>query len=256
MPALKSPGLILRKTPYSESSFILKAFTRESGLITFIAKGAKRPKSKFRGLIDSFNLLQFVYPEKTRSDMVTLTDAHFLEDFPRLKTDLVKQAAGHVLLEIFLRYLHGQERSLPLYRMLLQGLRNLDAGQGEEVWPGLARFVLEFSGVSGYSPQFSACHVCGGGLSAISTAFDVDQGGALCRDCRGANPRAHTELSGEVVQWLDSLQGGSTRETHSSAPSSSAMRQGFAFLMTYLGRHGGGEKRIKSLEFLEQVRAE
>ncbi len=260
MPALKSPGLILRKTPYSESSFILKAFTRESGLITFIAKGAKRPKSKFRGVIDSFNLLQFVYPDKARSEIVTLSDAHFLSDFPRLKTDLVKQAGGHVLLEIFLRYLHGQERSLLLYQSLLQGLHSLDeAPDGEEIWPSLARFALEFSRASGYNPHFSLCIRCGGGLPSGRLAFDVEQGGPLCGACgddgvsRGLS--RHPELSGEIIRWLDSLWGGAASEGSEKSLHSGGMRQGFAFLLAYLGRHSGGEKRIKSLEFLDQVRS-
>ncbi|HEY6563947.1 MAG TPA: DNA repair protein RecO, partial [Pirellulaceae bacterium] len=126
MATIKSPGLILRKTPYSETSLILKVYTRESGLITLMAKGAKRPKSKFAGLLDFFTLDQFIYPEKSRSEIHTLSDASLIRDFPRIKSDPGVQALGHVFLELYLRYMSEPQRSPPHYAWLIERLESLD----------------------------------------------------------------------------------------------------------------------------------
>src|SRR3989338_4077393 len=112
MPFLKSPGLILRKIPYSDSSLILKVYTRESGLITLMAKGAKRPRSSFQGLLDMFNLNQFLYPGKSRAEIHPLREAGLLREFRRLKTDPARQALAHVFMEIYIRYLQKPTKSV------------------------------------------------------------------------------------------------------------------------------------------------
>ncbi len=48
---------MLRTTPYSESSLIVDMFTRNYGRMNLLAKGARRKKSKFRGLIRPFQCL-------------------------------------------------------------------------------------------------------------------------------------------------------------------------------------------------------
>ena len=48
---------MLRTTPYSESSLIVDMFTRNYGRINLLAKGARREKSRFRGLIRPFRCL-------------------------------------------------------------------------------------------------------------------------------------------------------------------------------------------------------
>lgn len=47
-------AFILHRYPYSETSLLLKLFTREQGLIPVIAKGARAPKSKIRGYCQPF----------------------------------------------------------------------------------------------------------------------------------------------------------------------------------------------------------
>ncbi len=48
------PGFILHRRPYQETSLLLEVFTREQGRFSAIAKGAKRAKSKARGLLQPF----------------------------------------------------------------------------------------------------------------------------------------------------------------------------------------------------------
>ena len=105
MAVIRSPAIILHRIPYSESSLILKAFTRESGLISLIAKGANKPKSKFQGLLDFFSIYELIYRTKTRETLLTLSEASLISDFPGIKDDLNKQSLANVMLETFLRHL-------------------------------------------------------------------------------------------------------------------------------------------------------
>ena len=44
---IKTRSIALHRFAYSDSSFIVKALTEESGIISFIVKGGKRKESPF-----------------------------------------------------------------------------------------------------------------------------------------------------------------------------------------------------------------
>ena len=62
---------LLHQRPYGETSIIADVFTQKSGKISFIAKGAKKPKSKFFGYLVPFQKLKITY--SGRSELKTLT---------------------------------------------------------------------------------------------------------------------------------------------------------------------------------------
>jgi DNA repair protein RecO (recombination protein O) len=45
---------VLHAYPYKETSLIVEAFTREHGRVGVVARGAKRPRSEWRGLLQAF----------------------------------------------------------------------------------------------------------------------------------------------------------------------------------------------------------
>lgn len=265
MASLKSPGIILKRNPFSETSLILKVYTRESGLITLMAKGAKRPKSKFHGLLDFFNLCQFIYPEKSRTEIHTLADASLVREFPRLKADPGRQALAHVFMELYLKYMHEPARSPPHYAWLIERLESLDeAGEG----PGdhvlrLCDFVLGLCAVSGFNPQFTECVHCDrkmtgdesaaveerglfrGRERSLRVGLDADQGGPVCQACAVAGAAA-TAYPARLPRWLDRIQSLGERAGH--LPRSEEM-QAEAFLLAFLGKHAGGARPVKSLDF-------
>ena len=62
---------LLHQRSYGETSIIADVFTQKSGKISFIAKGAKKPKSKFFGYLVPFQKLKIIY--SGRSELKTLT---------------------------------------------------------------------------------------------------------------------------------------------------------------------------------------
>ena len=62
---------LLHQRSYGETSIIADVFTQKSGKISFIAKGAKKPKSKFFGYLVPFQKLEINF--SGRSELKTLT---------------------------------------------------------------------------------------------------------------------------------------------------------------------------------------
>lgn len=242
---------MLRKIPFSETSLILKVYTRESGLVSLMAKGAKRPKSRFAGLLDFFNLNQFLYPEKSRSEIMTLADAGLIREFPRLKSDPVRQALAHLFMESFLKYVQEPHKSLPHYELLLGHLEGLDEASGlGDLALRLCDFLLGLAAASGFSPQFAHCAQCGGVITGLRVRMDPELGGPLCASCAGQ--AAGAVLPRRVVLWLDRVQaqgvlaGGQPRSDERLAED---------FLLAFIGKHSGGTRPLQSLEFYRKMSA-
>jgi DNA repair protein RecO (recombination protein O) len=70
------PGFVLHSFPYKETSLIVDMFTREHGRVALVAKGAKRPHSKLRGVLQTFQPLSVSWSGK--SELRTLIDAEWV----------------------------------------------------------------------------------------------------------------------------------------------------------------------------------
>jgi len=121
----RARGLILRTRPFSETSIIVHWLTAELGRIATIAKGARRPKSPFRGQLDLFYLADFSFVRSRRSDLHTLREAVLCETHPALRVDLDRlQQACYC--SAFVEQATETETPLPavfeLFLQLLDGL--------------------------------------------------------------------------------------------------------------------------------------
>ena len=63
---------LLHHRPHGETSLIVDVFTKKNGKMSVIAKGAKKPKSKFFGYLAPFTKLKITY--SGRSELKTLTN--------------------------------------------------------------------------------------------------------------------------------------------------------------------------------------
>jgi DNA repair protein RecO (recombination protein O) len=70
------PGFVLHSYPYKETSLIVDVFTRDHGRVALVAKGAKRPHSKLRGVLQTFQPLTVSWSGK--AEVRTLIDAEWI----------------------------------------------------------------------------------------------------------------------------------------------------------------------------------
>lgn len=70
------PAFVLHSYPYKETSLIVDVFSRDYGRVALIAKGAKRPHSKLRGVLQTFQPLSVGWSGKT--EVRTLTAAEWI----------------------------------------------------------------------------------------------------------------------------------------------------------------------------------
>ncbi len=84
----RTTGVILRTRPLTETSLIVQWLTADFGRLSTVAKGARRPKSPFRGKLDLFYLGEFNFLRSRRSDLHILCEVGLLETHAALRREL------------------------------------------------------------------------------------------------------------------------------------------------------------------------
>ena len=72
-------GFIIGRMAFGNTSLIVRCLTQQAGRLTFMAKGATRPKSPFAGILDLFYLADFLYQPARTGEMHTLREVKLIE---------------------------------------------------------------------------------------------------------------------------------------------------------------------------------
>jgi DNA repair protein RecO (recombination protein O) len=140
------PAFVLHAWPYRETSLIVEAFTPDHGRVAMVARGAKRPRSELRGLLQAFQPLLLSW--SGHAELKTLIRAEWRGGLP-----LVRGAAllcGFYLNELLLKLLAREDPHPRLYAAYETALTELAAG-GEQA-ALLRRFELGLLAELGYAP--------------------------------------------------------------------------------------------------------
>ena len=99
MAAEKSRAIVIRATPFGETSSVVTIYCREFGKLRALAKGAWRPKSGFDGGLDLLSTCQVLVLRKSSGGLDLLTEAG-LESRFRVGTSLSAVLGGMHVAEL------------------------------------------------------------------------------------------------------------------------------------------------------------
>jgi len=72
----KSKGIVLRSIRYGEADRIMDLYTQDTGLVSAIAKGIRRTKSRFGGRLEPLTCVDFMaYEGRTLEEALGLLNA-------------------------------------------------------------------------------------------------------------------------------------------------------------------------------------
>ena len=139
------PGFVLHSYPYKETSLIVDVFSRDYGRIALVAKGAKRPHSKLRGVLQTFQPLSVSWSGK--SEVRTLTAAEWVGGlWPLEKSALL---CGFYLNELLVKLLARDDPHPALFDHYVSTLNQLAHGEsGLGVLRQFERALLKETGVA------------------------------------------------------------------------------------------------------------
>lgn len=199
---VKTEAIVLRSIRYGEADRILHLYSRDRGRLGAIAKGARKPKSRFGGRLEPFFRLDLVLHEG-RSDLLTVTSATTVDGYPRLRSDGPALTAGARACDAFLRLLDAAEPNPPAYNLLCRYLALLDdpehRGRAAGLETALA-FRLKLALVAGFAPELASCTNCGEAEHLVG--FSGSAGGVVCASCEASSFELTEEAHAFMVEAL------------------------------------------------------
>ena len=147
----KSDAIVLRAIPYGETSSIVSVFTKEHGRLSMMAKGARRPKSKFGSSLQPMSVVEAVYRFKEHG-LSTLTDCGHKHLLYRLSDDLHKISIGLRMVELVRIATEESQPFDEIYEALEESLifLNREATRVDNVHN---HFQMRLSAVLGFAPM-------------------------------------------------------------------------------------------------------
>ena len=187
MAVYRSKGIVLRSIRYGEADRILDLYTRDAGLVSVIAKGIRRTKSRFGGRLEPLSCVDFLAYEGRTLD--TITQVEVLRSFHGVRENLESlEAAGGMVANVR-AFSGGDEADRRVFNLLYHALDALETRTGDTTSIEAA-FSLKLSILAGYTPRLDACISCEDDPEEAAEGdypyFAPSLGGVLCADCRPA----------------------------------------------------------------------
>ncbi len=148
---MQQPGFVLHSYPYKETSLIIDVLSRDHGRIALVAKGAKRPHSALRGVLQTFQPLSLSWSGK--GEIRTLTGAEWVGGLLPLEKDAL--LCGFYLNELLLKFLARDDPHPPLFAHYVDTLNQLAHGEPAPIV--LRKFERALLKETGFSGDFTRC---------------------------------------------------------------------------------------------------
>lgn len=149
----KTEGILFKSVRYSDTSLIVKLFTRKFGYLSFLVQGARSSKNKQKGnLLQPMNILELDLYWREQKNLLKLKEYNIAYMYKEMPMDFVKQSIGIFAVEVISKCIKDQEQNEPLFDYLRNFLIETDStAQHQEYFPLL--FLWNVSKILGFEPS-------------------------------------------------------------------------------------------------------
>lgn len=196
---LETEAVVLRSIRYGEADRILHLYTPRRGRVGAIAKGARRARSRFGGRLEPYFRLQLQLHEG-RGELLTVTGAHTIEGYPRLRADAGAIDAAARACDAVARLFETAEPHPGVFNLLCRRLHLLDERPDGATHAAALQFRLKLLHAAGYAPQLGACAQCGEREHLVG--FSGAAGGVVCGACEAGSFALEEDAHGFMTAAL------------------------------------------------------
>ena len=184
MTLVSTDAIVLHVQDYLESSRIIRLATREHGVQSVLARGARRPKSRYGSSLDLFASGVAHFTLKPGRELSNLTGFDLVRSRMALAEHLDRFAGASVLAEMALRFAHADpDPHDDAFDVLGRSLDEIAAAHGDSTDRALAG-AWRYVAALGFGPTLDRCCSCGADVARDRPApFSHHGGGIVCAKC-------------------------------------------------------------------------
>ena len=242
---ITSEAIVLKKIDYGETSLICTVFTKETGKVTIIAKGAKNKKSPIKHVLEPFNILNISYYYKEKRNIQILKEALIEENFVNIRDDYNKIIYGMVFIEYIdkvARYDHHEPITFKLIRSVFIKL-NYSHVNNKLIY---IFFCYQLINIQGFMVNHVHCSTCNSRL--MESVFDPVSGFLCCKRCQ---PNGKFYFSSNLISSLEIISKVHIKNLETISLEILTLNELKIFLDLYIKFHVHDTKNIKSLTLIK-----
>lgn len=186
----EQPSFVLHSYPYRETSLVLDVFSRDHGRVALVAKGAKRPHSALRGVLQTFQPLGLSWTGK--GEVRTLTQAEWVGGMLPLAGDAL--LCGFYVNELLVKFCAREDAHPALFNHYVLTLSRL--AHGEPALHALRSFERVLLRETGYAMALNKTITRQPVLADQKYVFDPERG---VRDASDDVPSQWPVISGQTL---------------------------------------------------------
>lgn len=233
-------GIVIRKFNYSESALILKIFTEEFGLQSFLVKRVRNKKSKAgAALFQPLTILDFVASVRENKNMHFLKEPRVVNPYRDLYEHPVKRLLLVFLDELLYKCIKEEIPDKELFGWIVNSLTWLDLSDSDVLNYHLV-FMIQLTRFLGFYPKHDP------GTSALY--FDLQEG-----VFGGHRPQHSYYVEGEIAEKLFILYSSTFDNCSTVGINTQVRRKLIDVLVNYYRIHRPGFEGMKSVEILKMI---
>jgi DNA repair protein RecO (recombination protein O) len=181
--AYSSEAIVLSAIRYGETSKIVRLAMPHAGVLSTIAKGALRPKSRFGAALQvlSRGTAQVVLSRHSDLHQLVAFDATHI---PLALSKHLERYAAALALADLLQRCSAADQDPAAYQALRQGLHHLETAPAAVVEATALRALWRLVSALGFAPRLESCVMCDTLVPPQQPLhFSAREGGALCPAC-------------------------------------------------------------------------
>src|SRR4051812_23092882 len=183
MSAHTTEAVVLHAFDYLESSRVIKLLTRDHGLRSVLARGARRSAKRFGAALDLFVQGTAELETKPGRDLDTLTAFDLHQTRAAIGADLARFAGASAVAELILRF--AQDDTDPdLFDVTVAALDQIAEANGSHARDAAIAGAWRILGALGFAPSLDRCADCEREIGDDETVlFSQSSGGVVCESC-------------------------------------------------------------------------
>lgn len=176
---VKTDGIVIKDSFYSEKDKILTILTSEMGVIRAFAKGCRSSKSKNFSSAQFLHYSDFVFFNK--KDTYVLNESYLKRSFLGLRNDLESLIIAQYICEVIIYLVKENIETSDILRLVLNSIYALTNKKfNKKIIKSV--FELRLLSVLGYQPNFSECKFCKSSNLMLPYFFSPDSS-LICEKC-------------------------------------------------------------------------
>jgi DNA repair protein RecO (recombination protein O) len=183
MPLVMTQAIVLHAFDYLETSRVLRLITREAGLQSVIAKGARRTRGRIGTGVDIFAEGEAQVYIKPSRDLHTLGAFDVTKSRSSLAMEMARFTAASAFAELVMR-VAADEPSPEMFDGIADTLDAIGEATGQDVAERALAGAWRLLADSGFAPSLDECVMCHSPVPPQApVGFSHPAGGVLCDNC-------------------------------------------------------------------------